>query len=76
MTLQGLQVLEKLLLPLFLLSFLHLLHRAWMWGISIPAVLTPCLEKHAGLSVLNQHVATMEEEALRDMRGEGFLLIR
>ncbi len=30
------------------------------------------LEKHAGLSVLNQHVATMEEEALRDMRGEGF----
>ena len=30
------------------------------------------LEKHEGLSFLNQHVATMEEEALRDMRGEGF----
>jgi N-methylhydantoinase A/acetophenone carboxylase len=30
------------------------------------------LHKHEGLSVLNQHVATMEKEALRDMRGEGF----
>jgi N-methylhydantoinase A/acetophenone carboxylase len=30
------------------------------------------LEKHEGLKVLNQHVAAMQEEALKDMRGEGF----
>jgi len=30
------------------------------------------LAKLEGLKVLNQHVAAMQEEALRDMRGEGF----
>jgi N-methylhydantoinase A/acetophenone carboxylase len=30
------------------------------------------LGNHEGLKVLNQHVATMQKEALRDMRGEGF----
>jgi N-methylhydantoinase A/acetophenone carboxylase len=30
------------------------------------------LEKHKDLKVLDHHVAAMEEEALRDMRGEGF----
>ena len=30
------------------------------------------LENREGLRVLNRHVAAMQEEALRDMRGEGF----
>ena len=30
------------------------------------------LANHEGLKVLNRHVAAMQEEALRDMRGEGF----